>query len=314
MSVVTGTSGCDTPNAKSATSSPASEIETCPPRCKPPATPASSSADSRGNTDGIMRSYQIEEAVELGIRPLLTCCSGCGQRPAWCLTFRRLRGLLGCSLLGSGLLRSGLLGGCLLRGGFLRGGCLLRCCFLLGHGKFLLNRAKLRSVFGAGTGLCRRNRYFQNICFQPTNHDRPGVTGVIHSCHSIPNSTWLLELDKLHDHVTHDVRHSKHFKNQRKPVPFIFVKKAKEFFRFQTSCALARHIARDALSSHVKSSTSISPDEIQGETHVTTFVLARSQQYVSTRAYRIARSKNFLKSCMMISARSAFDDHHRQRS
>lgn len=58
---------------------------------------------------------------------------------------------------------------------------------------------------------------------------------VIHSA----TSTSLLELDKLHDHVTHDVRHSKHFKKQRKPYLFKIIKKPRKSFDFEATHELS---------------------------------------------------------------------------
>ena len=126
-----------------------------------------------------------------------------------------------------------------------------------------------------------------------TNRDRPGVTGVTATRHSFPNSTLVLELDKLDDHVTHDVRHSKHFKKQRKPYPFNFVKISKENFQFQiiARCRAVHHAALDALRS--KLVTCISLGEIQGETHIINDARECEWTLMQLIIERSARSKIF---------------------
>lgn len=101
-----------------------------------------------------------------------------------------------------------------------------------------------------------------------------GLLGSSFIVRSIPNSTWLLELDKPDDHETHVERHSKHFKKQRKPYLSFFVKKPWETFTFRASQgALHNVIARRA--EHIKkNATCISIGKIQGEMHLT--ILARS--------------------------------------
>ncbi|MDB5341276.1 MAG: hypothetical protein JWN70_6895 [Planctomycetaceae bacterium] len=78
-------------------------------------------------------------------------------------------------------------------------------------------------------------------------------------------STSLLELDKLHDHVTHDVRHSKHFKKQRKPYLFIFIKKPRKSFDFEAAHDVAMTFNTLLMHSMMKRATCIWRGEIQGE-------------------------------------------------
>lgn len=95
-------------------------------------------------------------------------------------------------------------------------------------------RANFVAISTLAPGYIVETATSKHVSFQPTNRGKQGVTGVIATHQFICNSTWLLELDKLHDHVTHDVRHRKHFKKQRKPYLSIFIKKPRKTFDFWT--------------------------------------------------------------------------------
>jgi hypothetical protein len=122
-----------------------------------------------------------------------------------------------------------------------------------------------------------------------------GVTGVINTCHSIPNSTWLLELDKFHDHETHVERHSKHFKKQRKPYLLIFVKKPWETLGFRVCQYRARIIIVSRARVHRKNRTCIALGKIQGETYVGNSSHSRAMCDADANSERAAREKKFLK-------------------